>query len=93
MDQPVAPTETAVLDRWLHILVERRAADLFLETARREAAGRALPALWERTDLRLARGGTGRNAAWVVGGELIEKDAEQFINEKCSPLDVTFWTD
>src|SRR5204863_1339727 len=34
-----------------------RAAELFLDQARQEAAARALPALWERTDLKLARSG------------------------------------
>ena len=33
-----------------------RAADLFFETAREEAARNTLPALWERTTVSLARG-------------------------------------
>ncbi len=36
-----------------------RASDLFLQTACREASRHALPALWERTSVRLAAGGTG----------------------------------
>jgi glucokinase len=47
-----------------------RAADLFLETARSEAAWRALPALWERTDLRLARGGP---EAGVIGAGVLAR--------------------
>jgi glucokinase len=45
-----------------------RAADLFLETARAEAARWALPALWQRSSLGLARGGAG---AGVVGAGLL----------------------
>ena len=45
-----------------------RAADLFLDTARAEAGRWALPALWERTSLRLARGGTD---AGVIGAGLL----------------------
>ena len=37
-----------------------RAADLFFDTAREEAAPRALPALFERVELGLARGGRRR---------------------------------
>jgi len=44
------------------------AADLFLETARTEAASRALPALWERTTVQPAKGG---NQAGVVGAGLL----------------------
>jgi glucokinase len=44
------------------------ASDLFLETAVSEAAGRALPALWERTRVQVAQGG---NAAGLVGAGLL----------------------
>ena len=44
------------------------AGDLFLETARREATARALPALIARTSIGLARGGP---AAGVVGAGLL----------------------
>ena len=44
------------------------AADLFLETAVAEAGSRALPALWERATVQVARGG---NAAGVVGAGLL----------------------
>ena len=39
-----------------------RAEALFLEAARREAASRALPALWERVSISLARAGAGAGA-------------------------------
>lgn len=45
-----------------------RAAELFLETARAEAARWTLPALWERASLGLARGGVG---AGVIGAGLL----------------------
>jgi glucokinase len=45
-----------------------RAADLFLDTAREEAARHTLPALWERTEVRLAEGGPD---AGVVGAGLL----------------------
>jgi glucokinase len=45
-----------------------RAAELFLETARAEAARWALPALWERASLGLARGGA---EAGVIGAGLL----------------------
>ncbi len=45
-----------------------RAADLFLETARAEAGRWALPALWERVSLGVARGGAG---AGVIGAGLL----------------------
>lgn len=45
-----------------------RAADLFLEVARAEASRWALPALWERTSVELARGGT---QAGVIGAGLL----------------------
>ncbi len=45
-----------------------RAADLFLETAREEAARNTLPALWERTTLSLARGGA---EAGVIGAGVL----------------------
>jgi glucokinase len=45
-----------------------RAAELFLERARAEAAARALPALWERTSVSLARGGAD---AGVIGAGVL----------------------
>ena len=45
-----------------------RAADLFLDTAKQEAARHALPALWDRTEVRLAKGGSD---AGVVGAGLL----------------------
>jgi glucokinase len=44
------------------------AGDLFLEAARREASERALPAIWSRVRLSLARGGP---AAGVIGAGLL----------------------
>lgn len=44
------------------------AAELFLDTAVAEAGARALPALWERTTVQVARGG---NAAGVIGAGLL----------------------
>ncbi len=52
-----------------------RASDLFLDTACREASRHALPALWERTSVRLAGGGA---AAGVIGaGLLAEQELER----------------
>ena len=48
------------------------AADLFLERAREEAASRALPALWERARLGVARGGAG---AGVLAAQELERAA------------------
>ena len=45
-----------------------RAADLFLDAAIGEAARHALPALWERTEVRLARGGAD---AGVIGAGVL----------------------
>jgi len=45
-----------------------RASDLFLDTARREAARNTLPALWERATVGLARGGA---AAGVIGAGVL----------------------
>jgi glucokinase len=45
-----------------------RAADLFFETARAEAASRALPKLFERVEIGLAEGGAG---AGVIGAGLL----------------------
>ena len=45
-----------------------RAADLFLDRAREEAASRALPALWERTTVSTARGGAD---AGVIGAGVL----------------------
>jgi len=45
-----------------------RAADLFLDIARKEAARHALPALWARAEVRLAEGGSD---AGVVGAGLL----------------------
>ncbi len=52
-----------------------RAADLFLETAREEAARNTLPALWERSTLSLARGGAeaGVIGAGVLAAQELEK--------------------
>ena len=47
-----------------------RCAELFLETARAEAARWALPALWERTSLRVAGGGAD---AGVIGAGLLAR--------------------
>ena len=47
-----------------------RAADRFLDTARAEAARWALPALWQRTSLRLAGGGAD---AGVIGAGLLAR--------------------
>jgi glucokinase len=44
------------------------AADLFLDTAVAEAGSRALPALWERATVQVARAG---NAAGVIGAGLL----------------------
>ncbi len=44
------------------------AADLFLETAVAEAGSRALPALWERATVQVAKAG---NAAGVIGAGLL----------------------
>jgi glucokinase len=44
------------------------AADLFLDTATREASGRALPALYERVQIGLAKAG---NDAGVIGAGLL----------------------
>ncbi|MEX1142001.1 MAG: ROK family protein [Thermoleophilaceae bacterium] len=51
-----------------------QAAELFLETARAEAARWALPALWERTTLALARGGpdAGLIGAAVLAAQELE---------------------
>jgi glucokinase len=45
-----------------------RASDLFLERAKEEAAARALPALWRRVTIALARGGAD---AGVIGAGLL----------------------
>lgn len=45
-----------------------RAADLFFDTARHEAARNTLPALWERTTVTLARGGAD---AGVIGAGVL----------------------
>jgi glucokinase len=45
-----------------------RAADLFLERAEQEAASRALPALWKRVTISLARGGAD---AGVIGAAVL----------------------
>ena len=44
------------------------AADLFLETAVAEAGARALPSLWERTTVQVAKAG---NTAGVIGAGLL----------------------
>jgi predicted NBD/HSP70 family sugar kinase len=45
-----------------------RAAELFVEQAREEAASRALPVIWERVSLSLARGGAD---AGVIGAGVL----------------------
>ena len=52
-----------------------RAADLFLDAARREAARNTLPALWERTSLGLARGGA--DAGVIGAGVLAAQEIER----------------
>jgi glucokinase len=49
-----------------------RASDLFLERAREEAASRALPKLWERVSLGVARGGA--NAGVIGAGVLAAQE-------------------
>lgn len=51
------------------------AADLFLDAARAEAARWALPALWERTTLELARGGA--DAGLVGAGALAVQELQR----------------
>jgi len=55
-----------------------RASDLFLDTARREASRHALPALWERTSVRLAAGGSeaGVIGAGVLGAQELERSGD-----------------
>jgi len=52
-----------------------RAAGLFLERAREEAATRALPALWERVTVELAQGGA--DAGVIGAGLLAAHEAER----------------
>ena len=58
------------------------AADLFLDTAKAEAASRALPALWENVEVAPARGGP---AAGVVGAGLLAAH-EQALRRDTAPL-------
>jgi glucokinase len=51
-----------------------RAADLFFERAREEAASRALPALWDRVALSIARGGA--DAGVIGAGVLAAQELE-----------------
>jgi len=51
-----------------------RAADLFFDRAVEEAASRALPALWERASVSLARGGT--DAGVIGAGVLAAQELE-----------------
>ena len=53
-----------------------RASHLFLERARTEAAARALPALWERVTVSLARGGAdaGVIGAGVLAAQELDRD-------------------
>ncbi len=51
-----------------------RAADLFIEPTREEAASRALPALWDRTTLSIARGGA--DAGVIGAGVLAAQELE-----------------
>ena len=55
------------------------AADLFLERAREEAASRALPALWERTEVSVARAGAGAGVlgAGLLAAHELERDTER----------------
>jgi glucokinase len=55
-----------------------RASDLFLETARAEAAARALPALFERVEIGLARGGAdaGVIGAGVLGAQELARSGD-----------------
>jgi glucokinase len=56
-----------------------RAADLFLDRAVEEAARRALPRLWERTSVSLARGGA---EAGVIGaGVLAAQELERSVGD------------
>ena len=52
-----------------------RAADLFLERAREEAASRALPALWERVELSVAEGGA--DAGLIGAGTLAAQELRE----------------
>jgi glucokinase len=56
-----------------------RAAELFLDRATEEAASRALPALWERVQVQLARGGAdaGVIGAGLLAAHEIERDTAQ----------------
>lgn len=58
-----------------------RASDLFLDAACREAARHALPALWERTSVGLARGGA---HAGVIGAGVL---AEQELRDTQTDID------
>jgi glucokinase len=55
-----------------------RASDLFLETARAEAGARALPALFERVEIGLARGGAdaGVIGAGVLGAQELRRSGD-----------------
>jgi glucokinase len=55
-----------------------RASDLFLETARSEAAARALPKLFERVEIGLARGGAdaGVIGAGVLGAQELARSGD-----------------
>ena len=55
-----------------------RASHLFLEEAEAEAAARALPALWERVTVSLARGGAdaGVIGAGVLSAQELDRDTE-----------------
>jgi glucokinase len=52
-----------------------RAADLFIDAARAEASRHALPALWERAEVRLAKGGA--DAGVIGAGLLAEQELER----------------
>lgn len=52
-----------------------RAADLFLEPARREAERNSLPALWERAELDLAIGGS--DAGMIGAGVLADQELQR----------------
>jgi glucokinase len=56
-----------------------RAAELFLDRAKEEAASRALPALWERVTVQVARGGAdaGVIGAGLLAAHEVERDTAQ----------------
>jgi glucokinase len=61
-----------------------RASDLFLERAVREAGSRALPALWKRATVSLARGGAD---AGVIGAGVLaaQEVSARFTSDLTTP--------